>query len=303
MIRTVALILVFLVVATLQAQADHGSLVGTWERNGFTMTLGADGKGTLRTDKGTSQFEWQAQDGTLTIAQGDQALQYQAALSGDTLTLSGGGLLKPAVLKRAGAAGASAGAGLVGRWRGPNGMVEFRPDGTMIFRNEAVQYRVNAQTITLTSTEGVLEIPYQLSGDTLIAVVEGVQQTLTRSDGEMQQEAGGGNPSELTGKWCYMSNVHASNGGRMSNRCFTLYENGTYEYYSETSSSGEYGGTASQESDSGTWTATESTITVVSQNHGTITYPYEKQNHPKTGDPMLVIDGDAYVTFGQRPPW
>lgn len=89
----------------------------------------------------------------------------------------------------------------------------------------------------------------------------------------------------------------------MSNRCFTLYENGTYEYYSETSSSGPVASSASQESDSGTWTATSTTITRNSRSLGTETYSLERRNHPKTGDAMIVIDGDAYVTYSPRRPW
>ena len=100
-----------------------------------------------------------------------------------------------------------------------------------------------------------------------------------------------------------MSNVNSNSGGRMSNRCFTLYENGTYEYYSETSSSGPVASSASQESDSGTWTATSTTITRNSRSLGTETYSLERRNHPKTGDPMIVFDGDAYVTYSPRRPW
>ena len=116
-------------------------------------------------------------------------------------------------------------------------------------------------------------------------------------------ESGGSQPQELVGKWCYMANVTANDGGRSSNRCFTLYPDGRYEYYGETSSSGEYGSTASQESDRGTWSATSDTITANSQTGGSQTFRLEKRNHPKTNDPMLVLDGEAYVTYGQKPPW
>jgi len=100
-----------------------------------------------------------------------------------------------------------------------------------------------------------------------------------------------------------MSNVNANNGGRMSNRCITLYANGTYEYYSESSSSGQYGSTASQDSDTGTWRATASSITANSRKHGVLTYSLEKRNHPKNGDAMIVLDGEAFATAQQRPPW
>jgi len=108
---------------------------------------------------------------------------------------------------------------------------------------------------------------------------------------------------DITGKWCYMSNIYASNGGRISNRCFTLNPNGTYEYYGESSSSGQYGSTASQQSDRGTWTATATTINTNSTRNGTRTYRLEKKNHPKTKDPMLVIEGDAYVTYYKKASW
>lgn len=121
--------------------------------------------------------------------------------------------------------------------------------------------------------------------------------------GQTVTQTGGSRPQELVGKWCYMANVNASDGGRQSNRCFTLYADGRYEYYAETSSSGEYGSSASQESDYGTWSATPDTITANSQTSGTQTFRLEKLNHPRTNDPMLVLDGEAYVTYGQKPPW
>jgi hypothetical protein len=108
---------------------------------------------------------------------------------------------------------------------------------------------------------------------------------------------------DIAGKWCYMSNITASNGGRISNRCFTLNPNGTYEYYGETSSGGQYGSSASQQSDRGTWTATATTLEANSVRQGRRTYRLEKKNHPKTKDPMLIIEGEAYVTYYQKASW
>jgi hypothetical protein len=152
-----------------------------------------------------------------------------------------------------------------------------------------------------------MQFPFQLADDTLRVLVEGrtviYKRVAQTGEGEDSGSASGMNPANLFGKWCYMSNVNASNGGRMSNRCFTLYENGTYDYYSETSSSGQYGGTASQESDSGTWSVSGATLTAQSRAQGRLTFSLEKRNHPKTGDPMLVLDGDAFVTYSPRSPW
>jgi hypothetical protein len=197
--------------------------------------------------------------------------------------------------------------GLVGRWQSSEAKVQIKDDGTLVLNGETFRYAVKGNNVTLANNEGAAQFPFQLAGDTLRVLVDGRTVIYKRVTGGSRMEdfnaASGANPGELFGKWCYMANVNANNGGRMSNRCFTLYANGTYEYYSETSSSGEYGGTASQESDGGTWTATATTITRNSRTLGTQTYPLEKRNHPKNGDPMLVIDGDAYVTSTARSPW
>lgn len=108
---------------------------------------------------------------------------------------------------------------------------------------------------------------------------------------------------ELVGKWCYVANVQANDGGRQSNTCFQLNADGSYQYHSETSSSGKVGGTASQSDDEGRWQASESTLTAQSTSGKVSTYRFEKRNHPKTNDPMLVFDGQAFVTYYQKPPW
>ncbi|MGI9167571.1 MAG: hypothetical protein ACR2G5_14545 [Pyrinomonadaceae bacterium] len=201
--------------------------------------------------------------------------------------------------------------GLFGRWQSSEATVQIKADGTLDLNGTSYRYSVKGNTITLSSSEGSAQFPFQLSGDTLQVLVDGRTVLYRRVTGERAENLGaenfdaaaGGNPANLFGKWCYLSNVNSSSGGRMSNRCFTLYGNDTYEYYSETTSSGPVASSASQESDSGTWTATGTTITRNSRTLGSETYSLEKRNHPKTGDPMLVLDGDAYVTYSPRAPW
>ena len=130
------------------------------------------------------------------------------------------------------------------------------------------------------------------------------RQTRTRTnDPQERTNNSGGVQPELVGKWCYLANVQANDGGRMSERCFVLSADGRYQYHSETSSSNPYGSSSSEENDSGRWSATETTITAQSNNGQTYNYSLEKRNHPKTGDPMLVVDGEAFVTYTQRQPW
>lgn len=105
----------------------------------------------------------------------------------------------------------------------------------------------------------------------------------------------------LVGKWCYV-NVTSDN-SRSSQQCITVSANGTYEYYGESSTSGSNGSTASQSSDAGTWWVEGNRVYYNSQNQGEGSYELVKKNHPKTGDPMIVLDGTAYVTFYKKSPW
>jgi hypothetical protein len=126
--------------------------------------------------------------------------------------------------------------------------------------------------------------------------------------GQRQAQAQGGIAQELVGKWCLVTNFSANaGGGSSSSTCFQLNPNGTYTYNSERSMSayapGMWGGTSSNNSDSGRWSAAGNTITAMSNNGKTTTYQLEKRNHPKTRDAMLCLDGECYVTYFNRPRW
>ena len=199
---------------------------------------------------------------------------------------------------------------LLGRWQSSEAVIEFRANGSVKINDDEYVYKVKGPVITVTSLEGSMQFPYELNGDKLVVQVEDREVVYTRLKGNstgtqgmaLPGAAGGGIVPEFVGKWCYMSNLTGTN-SYMSSRCFTLYQNGTYEYSAESSSSGNYGGTSGQSYDSGRWSATRTTITAYSNAHGKIVYPIELRNHPKTGDAMIVLDGDAYVTATQRRPW
>lgn len=184
--------------------------------------------------------------------------------------------------------------------------LEIRENGSLTINGEEYIYKIRGSVITVTSDEGSMAIPFALDRDTLTVDVEGREMVYERMKGNNTAKGtgkvgSGGVMQQLVGKWCYISST--GNNARMSNRCFVLNANGTYEYSSETSSSGAYGGSASQEYDSGRWSATATTLTANSSKNGQIVYPMELRNHPKTGDPMIVVDGDAYVTAYQKRPW
>ena len=213
---------------------------------------------------------------------------------------------------------------LVGYWLGQDEgtKVEIRANGTLTIDGAEYAYKVKNSVINVVGEDGALAMPFQLNGDTLTVEVDGREMVYKRikpilgrpgAVGEGVGRGAGGAPSsigprgdgvmpELVGKWCYLSSLTGSN-SYMSSRCFVLNANGTYEYSAESSTSGAAGSTAGQSYDSGRWSATRTTLTAFSNSQGKVVYPIELRNHPKTGDPMIVVDGDAYVTAYQKRPW
>lgn len=204
----------------------------------------------------------------------------------------------------ASAAAAPAQNGFVGEWQGPQGVVRFDANGGVFFGGQNYRYAVNGATLVLTAADGQVPLPFQLNGDVLTLGSGGQSIRLTRLATGLSSRPGGVLP-ELVGKWCYQANVYATNGGaRSSSQCFTLNANGTYQYFGESDSYNPFGGSTSQSADEGTWTATETTITANSHSKPPVTYRLEKRNHPKNvNDPMLVLDGQAFVTAYQKAPW
>lgn len=198
---------------------------------------------------------------------------------------------------------------LVGKWKSDEAVVEIKADGNIVINGDNYKYKVKGTVITVYNDEGSLLFPYELSGDTLTVDAQGREVVYKRMKADDKSGpastgvgAGEGIIPAFVGKWCYMSSLTGSN-SYMSSRCFTLYQNGTYEYSAESSSSGAYGSTAGQSYDTGRWTATRTTLTSYSTKNGKTVFPIQLRNHPKTGDPMIVVNGEAYVTAYQKNPW
>jgi len=190
--------------------------------------------------------------------------------------------------------------GIVGSWRNSQGSARFNADGTGVIDGKPGRYQIAGDRITLIGAEGMVTLQFSVRGDMLTLIGPDGSTVLSR----VRDEAGAGSVhQEMVGKWCWIKIVNAQQGGMASDRCFTLAANGTYQYVGNSDSYNPNGGVASQSSDSGTWTATETTLTAHSRVHGTVVHRLEKRNHPKTGDPMLVVDGDPFVTYYQHPRW
>jgi hypothetical protein len=98
-------------------------------------------------------------------------------------------------------------------------------------------------------------------------------------------------PEQMCGTWTYLS---GGQGSYMSSRTLALYSNGTYQYSSESSSSGANGSVYGGDSDSGTWYVQGDVIIAQSQNEGLLQLPFSMYPN-ENGDIVLDIDGDVYV--------
>src|SRR5688572_21394440 len=202
----------------------------------------------------------------------------------------------------------------VGRWvsldAGYEMECDFKADGTGVVDGDHVKWSVKPGII-LIEMEGERkpynytfnEKGFRVSGGDLemplnfkkvkasTAAPSEPQTSTTNASGKKLDQS-------LVGKWCYV-NV-ASNNSTSSQQCIIVNADGTYEYFAEASTSGSNGSTASQSSDAGTWWIEGSRVYYNSQNQGEGSYELVKRNHPKTGDPMIILDGTAYVTFFKK---
>jgi hypothetical protein len=141
------------------------------------------------------------------------------------------------------------------------------------------------------------------------ASLQARQQTLDAMLASLRSKQGvpgakGAVPAELAGQWVFFSNFNANNGGGSSRqKSLTLRADGSYTYSAENVSTNPNGAAWGDQSDAGQWTSDGTSITFRSNGGGARTLSLVKRNHPKNKDPMLVIDGSAFVTATQRAPW
>lgn len=329
--KTVFLFIFFLpllAVAQIGAKVQHqGKIYGIWQNSQFgyqmTLMLNPDGSGEFDGE----MIKFTTEGSKLSIVDRGQATVYTFSLQGNSLTLSGGDLEKAITFTRSGATeqvtqtpaivsdptakkvnDGSAGE-LIGVWSGNGETIEFKSNAQCIYLGNTFPYEISQGHVILTTGQGKVMFAYSIEGNQLNLTANGRQVTYSRGAANAivsgKNAQGSGNVAqELVGKWCYMNNSLNSS----TNRCITLNADGTYIYNSESSrtvnTSELYGGTASQGADQGTWYVQGDRIYYNSQTQGQGSYRLEKRNHPKNvNDPMIVLDGEAYVTATLKAPW
>jgi hypothetical protein len=314
-----------------KVQVSKTSLAGNWSNNqfGFAMILQLDNNGSGTFDGEKITYTNTAT--TLSVKQDGEMTVYKYALQNGKLTLSGGDLDTPITFSKGGGtsnaptqantsptsqkSSNATNSNLLGTWSVNGETVVFNADKTGSYNGNRFNYIINGNTLTTSDNTGTTVFNYSVNGNNLTLIGGGVNvimqrgaaNTNTSQSNTYSKNTGGGIDQSIVGKWCWVNASSTYTSSSSSSKCIVLNENGSYEYYAEGSISGYggggYGGSASQSADRGTWKLEGNRIHVQSQAQGYKVYSFEKRNHPKNGDPMIVIDGDTYVTFYQKAPW
>src|SRR5438876_1128641 len=234
-----AVLIALITVCVASASAQEPGLVGSWQTKDseavMRVTFNPDGTGLLD----SVAIKYVARGDKLMVNEEGTINNYTFKLNGDVLVVSGGNLesrltfVRQNNAKGFGKRRSDAEAeqnevkpkeqGIVGRWQSSEATVQINDDGTLNLNGVTYRYAVKGNNITLANNEGALTFPFKLSGDTLQVLVDGRLVIYKRLNGSASVANMGStsaaNPQELFGKWCYMSNVNSSGGGRMSNSC------------------------------------------------------------------------------------
>ena len=205
---------------------------------------------------------------------------------------------------------------LIGVWSGNGETIEFGADGRCHYLGQTYPYHRSQGHVVLQTPQGALLMAYSIQGSQLALVVNGKSLIYTATSAPMPNTAApavgpakGGRQvaADLVGKWSYVNVTTTNTGGVSSEEYIILQANGTYQFRSERSMSATTGtfstGTSSQGNDSGAWWVEGERIFYRSPTRGDGSFKLQRLNHPKTGDPMIVLDGTAYVSYHQRAPW
>jgi hypothetical protein len=312
-------------VAQIGAKTQQTKITGIWQNNqfGYQMTL-------MLNEGNSGEFDgesitYSTANNKLSITQAGATTQYTYSLNGNSLTLYGGDLDQNIAFTKFGTSPATqpvvaqtngektGGSNLIGVWSGNGETIEFKTNGQCVYIGDTFSYAESQGHITLATPQGKAMFAYAIEGNQLNLTANGQKISYTRGAGNTNSTqptantASGNVAQELVGKWCWTSTTSTNSGGSSSSQCFVLNANGTYEYASErimdTNNNAFYGGTNSQGADRGTWYVQGDRLYYNSQSRGQGSYQLQKMNHPKNRDPMIVLDGESYVTYFQKPSW
>jgi hypothetical protein len=311
----------FVCFSQIGAKTQQNKIEGVWMNNdmGYQMLVMLGSKGSGEFDGEVIKYSTQANK--LVITQEGVSTTYAFNIENNSLTLSGGDLDSSITFKRNGGVSnqaehsnvsSSNASEIIGTWSDKGELITFSPSGQCTYLGQNYPYSITSNQLTFQTSQGNIVMAYIVKNNQLTLSANGKDVVYSKGNNsnatQTNQNQGDKRVAqELVGKWCYVNVTTTNSGGATSDECITLKADGTYEYYSERSMSTNtdafWAGTNSQNGDRGTWTFDGNRIYNNSQTNGQGSYQLQKVNHPKNGDPMIVLDGKAYVTYYQKSPW
>ena len=193
----------------------------------------------------------------------------------------------------------------IGTWKNSKTEFELKKDGTTVLTGYPATYTYENGIMVFDFGGGiVLKYKVTVTGNTMTSIGNGQNEVYQRVTGKNTSTGATSKPKtnglELCGEWCKWSQS-TTNYSYSSHSCFNLVDNGTYTYYSGSSTSGSNGSTAGEGGDSGKWSFDGTTIHFYSNSQGALQYNCIKT---KSGnDAALNIDGTVYIASQIHNGW
>ena len=265
------LAVLFLILAFPFMMQAQGTLMGDWKysSSGEVMTMQIS-SGTIVING--QSFSYKAQGGVLMIQEGTITTSYPYKLNGNQLTLefpggmelvftrSTAGTSTPGGQPTQGKSGVSGSTGqgqqasaLSGRWlfQSQQGqlILEFISNNELTLNGETTKYQLKAGIIQAAGEYGWIDYPYTLSQGTLtITFPDGTvipftkaSSTTANQQGTNTQRAGGGSTWQLKGALCSWSGSSNSSSSYSSTQKIVFDGQGSFQFGSESSFSGNAG--------------------------------------------------------------
>jgi hypothetical protein len=282
------------------------AVVGEWQSESNVVRINADGSAAI----GDKAYKWSLEGDAITFASSSgESIKVPFEMAGNIWTwkFPQG---RMALTRIAAGSAATTDKGIIGSWQGPPGKVQLNLDGTATVAGVSYRYTRADNQLTLTGPDGTFVATVQQTGDSMNWTVNGKTLAFQREAPTWAVGGGtgaGGILPDLVGKWCQANDLNNSNGNFSRSVCFTLLADGSFLYANDFGANGQLVGgpfgAASGAGDTGTWTATEDAITSTTKKTGARTFRMQKRNHPKSGHPMLVLDGTEFTAAYKRAPW
>lgn len=189
---------------------------------------------------------------------------------------------------------------LVGEWDNPEASLILQEEGSFvaIFGQAPLRghWQLHNTQLTLTAEEETRRFTVRFTDSTLW--LDNIPFQPLKEDKPERWV-----PAKLSGTWGCFKDGPVYGGSYHIQRTLYLKSSGTYYFHSESHNSGAHGQASGASEEAGHWWVEGSLMWFEDHRGQTSSRRLDLQNHPGNSDPMIVLDGENYVSRERRPPW